>query len=110
MLSNTKELMIAHSIPDIAIARFEDMKELILFNEYETGFVSLIKTEEYDFLFSAENNNKYTTSMWRDIYKILKNRTRPVMVSYGDNIDRLIKASKKYGPYEKIQDNIIIFL
>lgn len=109
MTELTISLLKSHNILVEDMEKLLTMPELIFFKEYENfGFVSLVRTQEYDVLVSAGVNNIYSISMWRDIRKLLKTRIRPIMASYGANQERLFEASERYI-YEKISDNVVLF-
>lgn len=107
----TISLLKSHNILVEDMEKLLTMPEaLIFFKEYEDfGFVSLVRTQEYDVLVSAGVDNIYSFSMWRDIRKLLKTRTRPIMASYGANLERLLEASERYT-YERVSDNVVIFI
>lgn len=107
MTTTTRQLLISHGLTEEVINQFETSENLLYFKEYENGFLSLIKDKDYDHLYSAAIDNKYCYRMWKDLINLVDNRKRPIMVIFGDNHDRLFKASTRYN-FEKINENTII--
>ena len=107
MTKQTIRIIEEHGVKLYDLQYIYNTNKILMFKEYDEGFLSFIRGDEYDILFSAAINNVYGFSMWKDLINFIDKSERPIMVSIGANHERLFKASKRYN-YEKVSDNIII--
>lgn len=67
-------------------------------------------THSYDMICVTDRDNKYSLKIWKQLSKLLKNRTKEIRIeSTPSKEDQVVidKAIIKYGGYRK--DNILIF-
>jgi len=108
----SKQLILEHNITLEQFKELQDNGKIIIFKEYEEGFLSFVKDEQYDILFSVAFKNNYGYRLWKDLITYLDNSKRNIFMSFGDNQDRLFKAvERRYkNKYKIINENSLILI
>ena len=81
----------------------------IIYEEFDIGMVALTEIYNVYIMTAFSIGDNHSLAMWRLIRSILTNyRDRPIITSYTDNREKLLKASEKYN-YILGEGNIVIF-